>query len=274
MAATPETIWQIPAYLPYLQPALTEVAIAEAEAEIGYKLPADYLNLLRTQNGGYIRHCLPERVHDTIAGIGPNFPSLTGFDWDEWQEQVGFPLDGLVPFDGDGHWHLCLDYRRRKNAPTVTYVDIEGDHESPVAVSFADYLAKLQIETGENYVLEGVLEIEKVTAGLSAALGIAFELPDTYAHGYPIYRAALGTKNNPEWVWLSPNQVPRGFVRADDPRYSELKDLLPGVAARFPEVPPDACILRATDAVRVKVLNACVRSQMTIRPLREYVRGS
>lgn len=274
MSATPETIWRIPAYLPYLQPALTEAAIAGAEAEIGYKLPADYLNLLRTQNGGYIRHSLPKMVHDTIAGIGPNFPSLTGFDWDECQEYVGFPLNGLVPFDGDGHWHLCLDYRRRKDAPAVTYVDIEGDQESPVAVSFADYLEKLQLDVAEDYVLEGVPEIEKVAAGLSAALGIAFEPPDSFAHGYPMYRAPLGTKENPEWVWISPNQAPRGFVRADDPRYRELKDLLPGVSSRFPEVPPDACILSTTDAVRAKVLNAGLRAQMTIRPLREYFRGN
>ena len=72
--------------------------MAAAEKEIGYRLPSEYLNLLRKQNGGYIRFSLPEMVHDTIAGIGPNFPSLTGFDWEEWQEDdVSYPLQGLVP---------------------------------------------------------------------------------------------------------------------------------------------------------------------------------
>jgi SMI1-KNR4 cell-wall len=103
MGATADTIWEVPVYLPFLQPALTEEAIQSAEEQIGYRLPKEYLDLLRNQNGGGLRYCLPDNVHDMIAGIGPNFPSLTAFDWDEWQEHVRFPLDGLVPFDGDGH---------------------------------------------------------------------------------------------------------------------------------------------------------------------------
>jgi hypothetical protein len=274
MPATAETIWQVPAYLPYLQLPLTDAAVVSAQQEIGYKLPTEYLNLLRKQNGGYIRYSLPEMIHDSIAGIGPHFPSLTGFDWDEIQEDVGFPLRGLVPLDGDGHWHLCLDYRRNIEIPSVTYVDVECDRESPIAASFADYLAKLRIDVGEEYVLEGVSEIEKVTFELSAALGNPFEPPDTLAHGYPTYRARLGTTANPQWVWISPNTVPRGFVRPNDRRYVELKDLMPGYARRFPEAPADACILSATDSVRTTVIAACGRLRMTMRPLREYVERS
>ncbi len=122
--------------------------------------------------------------------------------------------------------------------------------------------------------MEGVSGIHKISAVLSAALRVVFEPPDTYAQGYPIYRAQSGTKKNPEWVWLSPNRVLRGFVRTDDARYNELKDLMPGEASRFPEVPPDACILGPTDAVIARVLDACIRSQMAIRPVREYERGS
>ncbi len=77
MSEIRSTIWQVPAYLPYLQPELTDDAIAAAEKAIGYTLPAEYLELLRIQNGGYIRLSLPEMVHDSIAGIGPYFPSLT-----------------------------------------------------------------------------------------------------------------------------------------------------------------------------------------------------
>lgn len=83
MGANAETIWRVPAYLPYLQPPLADEVVALAEKEIGYKLPEEYLNLLRKQNGGYIRFSLPEKVHDTIAGIGPYYPSLTKFDWDD-----------------------------------------------------------------------------------------------------------------------------------------------------------------------------------------------
>jgi hypothetical protein len=274
VSATPDTIWRVPAYLPYVQPPLTEAAVASAEREIGYKLPAEYLNLLKKQNGGYIRYSLPEMVHDSIAGIGPHFPSLTGFDWDECQESVSFPLQGLVPFDGDGHWHICLDYRRQNDAPAITYVDIECDRESPIAASFADYLEQLQIDVEDQYVVEAVTEIEQLKSELSAALGIAFEPPDTFAHGYPTYRGRLGTEKNPQWVWISPNTVPRGFVRPDHARYAELKDLMPGLASRFPKAPADGYILSATDAVRTKVVHACVQSGRVIRLLSEYVRGS
>src|SRR5690349_6685321 len=112
MSASPETIWSVPAYLPYLQPQITDAKIQTAEKRIGFKLPPEYIALLRIQNGGYIRYRLPDSVHEVIAGIGPHFPSITDFDWEEAQKFVSFKLKGLVPFDGDGHWHLCLDYRQ------------------------------------------------------------------------------------------------------------------------------------------------------------------
>src|SRR5688500_17368868 len=144
--ATADTILEVPAFLPYLQPPLTDQAVASAEKDIGHRLPSEYLALLRKQNGGYIRFSLPKMVHDTIAGIGPYFPSLTDFDWDECQEYVSYPLQGLVPFDGDGHWHLCLDYRKNAHVPAITYADVECDRETHVAESFADYLAMLRID--------------------------------------------------------------------------------------------------------------------------------
>jgi hypothetical protein len=183
--------------LPYLQPALTDAAVASAEKAIGYRLPKEYLNLLRKQNGGYIRYSLPESVHDTIAGIGPYFPSLTAFDWEEWQEYVSYPLQGLVPFDGDGHWHLCLDYRKNSSIPAITFADIECDRENQVADSFADYLAILRIRVDDEYVLEAVSEIEKVKADLSLLLGVRFDPPDSWAHGYPPSAPAWGQKRTP-----------------------------------------------------------------------------
>lgn len=273
MGATADTIWRVPAYLPYLQPPLTDKAVAAAEKQIGYRLPPELVNLLKKQNGGYIRFSLPEMVHNSIAGIGPHFPSLTGFDWDESQAQVRYSLQGLVPFDGDGHWHLCLDYRQNSGAPSVTYADIECDRESRIADSFADYLAMLEIDVGNEYVVEGVSDIEKVKAALSSSLKTVFDPPDTWAYGYPTHRARLGTKDDPEWIWITPNTVPRGFVRSDHPRYADLKDLMPGFASRFPEVPAGSYMLCTTDGVRSKVIEACAQSRVLVRPLREFVKG-
>jgi hypothetical protein len=273
VSATADTIWEIPAYLPYLQPALTDEAVQAAEEQIGYVLPKEYLDLLRMQNGGGIRYCLPENVHDMIAGIGPYFPSLTAFDWDEWQEQVSYRLHGLVPFDGDGHWYLCLDYRTNRQAPTITLADIECDHETHLADSFAAYLALLRIRVEQEYVLQAVSDIEKVKNDLARVLGVSFDAPDTLERGYTTERARLGTEQNPQWLWISPNTVPRGFVRKNDQRYSELKDLMPGFSERFPELPPGSYILNAEDGVRAKVLEACEKIGLFVRPLREYVEG-
>jgi SMI1-KNR4 cell-wall len=271
MGATEDTIWRVPAYLPYLQPPLTDKVVAAAEKKIGYQLPSEYLGLLKKQNGGYIRFSLPQMPHDSIAGIGPYFPSLTGFDWDEDQEHVSFPLRGLVPFDGDGHWHICLDYRTNPSTPSVAYVEIECDRQSCITNSFGDYLGLLRIDAGDQYVVESVSDITEVKSRLSSALSISFDPPYSWASGHPVHRAALGTKNSPEWIWISPNMVPRGFVRSDEPRYAELKDLLPGYAARFPELPADSYIIGATDNVRSKVIEACTRLHLIIRPLRDYV---
>ncbi len=274
MGANADTIWKVPVYLPYLQPPLTDEAVASAEKQIGHRLPDEYLGLLRKQNGGYIRFRLPEMIHDTIAGIGPHFPALT---------QWSFRHPDLVPFDGDGHWYVCLDYRQNSAIPSVTYVDIECDRSGRrdsvkvlgqrLADSFRDYLALLQIHVGHEYVLETVADIETVKSHLSSVLSLNFYPPDSDAHGYPTHRAGLGTKDNPEWIWISPNTVPRGFVRANDRRYSELKDLMPGYADLFPELPAQSYILSATDEVRSRVIDACIQSQLIVRSLREYVNG-
>jgi SMI1 / KNR4 family (SUKH-1) len=270
MGATAENIWRVPAYLPYIQPPLTKRAITAAEKKLGYSLPSELLELLKKQNGGYLRYSLPESPHGVIAGIGPYFPSLTKFDWEEDQEHVSYTLEGLVPFDGDGHWHLCLDYRKNSTTPAVTYADVECDRETKIASSFADYLGMLKLSVENEYVLESVSNIDVVIAALSSLLKVTFEPPSSWAHGYPTYRAQV-RKKGPEWLWISPNTVPRGFVRKDHGRYAQLVALLPGEAPRFPELPADSYIFSATAAVRKKALAACAKAKLVVRPLREYV---
>jgi hypothetical protein len=271
MGATADTIWQIPVYLPYLQPPLTEAAVAAAENQIGYRLPAEFLGLLKRQNGGYIRFGLPDMIHDKIAGIGPYFPSLIQFDWSEVQDRVSFRLQGLVPFDGDGHWFVCIDYREDEEAPSITYADVECDHQSTIANSFAGYLKMLRIDTRDKLVLPKVSDIQAVISSLSTALNASFFPPSATDHGYPEHRARLGSEVRPRWIWISPNTVPRGFVRPGDRRYAELKELMPGLGERFPELPAQSYLLSATDEIRTTAIDACVRCGMSIRPLSEYL---
>jgi hypothetical protein len=132
----------------------------------------------------------------------------------------------------------------------------------------------LRICVEDEYVLEGVSDIERLKADLSRQLGVPFDPPDTWAHGYPTERARLGDEGNPQWLWMSPNTVSRGFVRTDDSRYSALKDLMPGFGVRYPGLPADSYILSATDGVRARLLDACGRLALTVRALREYVGDS
>lgn len=271
MRVTAETIWAVPGHLPSRQPPLTDEAVVAAEKEIGHKLPGEYLELLRKQNGGTIRFSLPGMVHNSIAGIGPHFRSLTGIDWDDYQDCVSFPLLGLVPFDGDGHWFLCLDYRKNLLVPTITHADVECDDEEHIADSFADYLAMLRFEVEDKYVLEGVTDIEGLKADLARQLGVQFDPPNTWDNAYRIERVRLGDDADPQWLWISPNTVCRGFVSKDHHRYPELKDLMLELGDQFPGLPANSYFLEVTDRVRARVLDACTRSGLTMRPLREYV---
>ena len=268
MGPTPQTIWKVPAYLPYIQPALTDEAVAQAENQIGHNLPTELLDLLKVQNGGYIRYSHPDLPQEKIAGIGPHFPSLTRFDWDNAREYVSYSLDGLVPIDGDGHWHVCLDYRGG-GLPSVTFADVECDEEAGIAESFEDYLSQLRVRIDDELVLEGA-DLEVVAEVLSASLGVAFGATETRAHGYAVKSAHVQNPGSLESIWLSPNLVARGFVRPEDRRYAELKDLLPGQSPRHPEIPRDCCLVKATVQFRQKVVQACLKAGFKTRPLREY----
>jgi hypothetical protein len=263
-------LWQVPAYLPYLQPSLTEAAIEEAERTIGFKLPVEYLNILRVQNGGYIRLSLPDMVHNLIAGIGPYFPSLTAFDWHESADQVSFPLTGLVPFDGDGHWHLCLDYRERSEQPCITYVDIECDEQKRIADSFGQYLQMLRLDTANIFVWESDNDIQTVKQRFASVLNAPFDEPDTWACGFPMERVSLGQPEDAEWLWLSPNRVPQAFVRPQDDRFEELRLLPQKQALRYPEVPENSFLVISTDQIRATVLSACSNHNVKLQPLANY----
>ncbi|MEO1518838.1 MAG: SMI1/KNR4 family protein [Bacteroidota bacterium] len=263
-----ESIWQKPVYLPYLQPALTDDAIEDAERKIGCELPKALIELLKEQNGGYIRKTLEESLNRQIYGIGPHFPSLTDFDWTDDKEWVSFELDGLVPFDGDGHWFICLDYRSDASCPAVTYVDVECDEQRKIADSFSDYLSKLVLDLDGKFTIQTDKSIEDVAKEIEGVLPIKFEEPDNHAHGYDQYRGRL----NAAWVWLSPNLVPNGFVREGADRYEELVKLSEGEARRFPELPETSLLMSfSKEDVQHAAVEALRKHQIDIRPLQEVI---
>jgi hypothetical protein len=273
-------IWSVPAYLPYLQPALTPAAIEEAEHQLGITLPASYLELLRLQNGGYVRFTLPGTVHSMIWGIGPHFPSIT--EEHDWQAESAAEEEGwawvprsahrLVPFDGDGHWYLCFDYRSAgpQQQPRISLIDLELETETEVAASFEVFLSMLEeaMDLGTLGIIQSSFEF--IVEVLERELHVTFEPPDSWDHGYPVRRARIPAAE-PEWVWMSPNRVARGFARPSEPRYAELRDLLPGTALRLPHLAEVETILQCTAGVMSMVRDACDRAALRsieIRPLK------
>jgi len=266
-------IWRTPVYLPYRQPPLTDDILNDAQAQLGVRLPTELVALLREQNGGYLRVELDDEdvPHSLITGIGPHYPSLLNVDWTEVQEYVDFQLDGLIPFDGDGHWHLCLDYRDSES-PLVTFVDIECNEQKPIASSFGGYLSRLRIESDGEVVLLELPDVATAVAALEENLQVKFEQPDAWANGYDVYRLGLGTRSSPEWVWLSTNMAPRGFARKGERGYRQ--NPLPGEAPRYPELPDDAVLLSTTDGVRERVLAACASAGLDTRPHKDFLKAA
>lgn len=146
----------------YVDDPLTSEKVALVEKRLGHKLPAAYVALMKTQNGGF-----PKRTnhrtktstswasdHIAITGIfsiGDAKPcSLCGdrgsqFWVDEWE----YPPIGVYFADcpSAGHDMLCLDYREcgPQGEPSVVHVDQEFDYNITfVAPTFEDFIVGLE----------------------------------------------------------------------------------------------------------------------------------
>jgi len=265
-------IWTSPKYLPYVQPSLTDEIILEAEKKIGYKFPKEYLAILKIQNGGYIRYSLKDTAHSQISGIGQFYNSITDFEWfKEYEEGSDMKLDGLFPFDGDGHWNICLDYRNNKLEPEITLIDTESETEDLIAINFKEYLNILEIETENGYVIETELRIENFIQKVSILLNIEFEEPNTFDHGYKTYRS----KYNKSYIWISPNKVPSGFVRESDKRFEELKSVPITEKLRYPEVPENYLFISVSDKKEQKgIFKILQEGEILIKELSTYFEES
>lgn len=235
---TPETIWTRPAYLPYVHAPLTDDVIYAAEKQLGVTLPKEFLEVLRVQNGGAIRFSLPDSFGDLIAGIGDRFPSITDFTLAESQQYVDFPLDGLVPFDGDGHWYHCLDFRNDAKNPGVAYVDIECNSQNWIANSFAGFLSLMNLRLETEMVINNVASIDDAKAKLEAIFSAPFTREVSNV-GIPQWICKTG----PEWdacFWITCNKVARGYS-GDDPQDFRFE----GESLLFPELGQNAVIFEA-----------------------------
>jgi hypothetical protein len=139
--------------------SVTDEMLYEVEQKLGFKLPASYIELIRSQNGGCPR-LTGYRVENTpslkrvdieeLLGCDKEVDSsLTGtggseFMMDEWE----YPRIGLYfgNCPSGGHDMICLDYRKCGVAgePEVAHLDQELDFRKVViAPNFETFVRKL-----------------------------------------------------------------------------------------------------------------------------------
>ncbi len=155
----------------YINEPPSDELIASVEEELGYRLPASYIWLMKRHNGGIpVNTCYPTDeptswAEDHVAitgifGIGrEKDDSLCGslgsqFMIDEW----GYPAIGVAICDcpSAGHDMIFLDYRAcgPQGEPAVVHVDQENDYKiTPLADSFEEFIRGLENESA--YDLDG-----------------------------------------------------------------------------------------------------------------------
>lgn len=122
---------------------ITDERVRQAEEKLGYKLPASYVELIKTKNGGSPENwCFPTHkriawaeTHVAISGI-KGLGGTWGIDSDVYGNKHAIE-DGYYPNIGisvcecpsAGHDMLMLDYRKNGNdgEPEVVHVDVESD---------------------------------------------------------------------------------------------------------------------------------------------------
>ncbi|GHS89188.1 hypothetical protein FACS189487_08940 [Campylobacterota bacterium] len=139
----------------YTGEPLTKSAIECAEKELGYKLPASYIELLENKNGGIPKNNrFPTSVPTSwakdhiaitgILGITDKDHSIVGdyatkFMIEEW----GYPEIGIIICDcpSAGHDSIMLDYRDcgKEGEPQVVHVDVEMNDESTITFLAKDF---------------------------------------------------------------------------------------------------------------------------------------
>jgi len=125
-------------------PALTDDVLIEVEGRLGVKLPDDYLEAIRIQNGGYVeQRDLPIiwngqddiALVDSIAGVGRHKGLIESKALlTEW----GVEDERLIAFAGDGHFFLVFDYREG-TAPKIAYIDTDTEEIDVLFDSFSQF---------------------------------------------------------------------------------------------------------------------------------------
>lgn len=146
------------AFESYIGKPVTDKDIKDAETELGYTLPAAYIELLKHHNGGVLnKNCFINNDGECVYVTG-----IYGIDRDKknsifgefgnefWISKWEYPPIGVVVADtiSGGHDMIFLDYREcgPTGEPKVVRVDQEGGYSiTLLADSFGDFIKQLYI---------------------------------------------------------------------------------------------------------------------------------
>ncbi len=248
-----EHLWRTP-FDSAKQHALSDEMVRDAEQRLGVKLPAAYIDILKVQNGGYLRYdTYPSPVPtswsrdhigvDHIMGIGPGEAGdilATPYLVEEWEMPKG-----IVLLSGDGHTWVALDYRTcgPTGEPSVTWFDNEMEEEVALAPNFQTFVDGLV--DGDHRHIFGFVGVGETADQLLAGLGQAFNTSFTSSTPFPSFSGPLSAWNRymdrERDLWVYPNKDAAG----DDhyPDHPECDWLL-------------ACEIRRDEAERVAALIA------------------
>ncbi len=150
----------------------TDEMIELVERTLGYKLPASYIELMQTQNGGAPNLTTifvegQEFRIDQLLSIGESkHESLLGtFGSQFWIDDWDFPSIGIyfANTGNGGHSMFCLDYRQcgPSGEPQVSHIyQIEEFVITIVAPNFETFIRGLQA-TGEDSEFELTSDLEE-----------------------------------------------------------------------------------------------------------------
>ncbi len=152
-----KSIWQTDNDYGRLEP-LTDELVEIAEEKLKIKLPSTYINILKQQNGGYMKYnAHPSDVPTSWADDHVNVDHLFGIGTGkekgilESEYLIGewdLPKN-VVLISGEGHSWIALDYRSRKTEPSVILIDVDAEQIIELAPNFDSFLNGLYEESVE-----------------------------------------------------------------------------------------------------------------------------
>ena len=131
---------------------LSDEDIHLAEDYFGVKLPADYIKLLKKQNGGtLIYNALPLALNrwdgddyleiDNLRGIKKDKGIM---ETDYFKQEWGIRKSNIILISGDGHSWFALDYNHGEE-PKVIYIETDSERITQIYDTFQEFINHLYV---------------------------------------------------------------------------------------------------------------------------------